>query len=121
MRHQILFNSGKYGRAGGAVGTCSVYEQANEIAILIDMSEDEKISRNLTVARIREPKSEDYVEVMFLESARFYRLSKDNPEFEEIIASLRDAAATGRPVEVGLASISSDVIEDIRPVSSPPD
>jgi hypothetical protein len=82
------------------------------------MSEDDKFSRNMTVAQIREQKGVDYVEVIFLESARFYRLLKENPAFDEILASLRDAESKGRPVQVRRASIGSDVIEYARPASS---
>ena len=39
----------------------------------------------MTVAHIREPEGRDYCEVVFLESARFYRLGKANPAFSEII------------------------------------
>jgi hypothetical protein len=82
------------------------------------MSEDQKFSRSMTVAQVREQKGVDYVEVIFLESARFYRLLKENPAFDEILASLRDAESKGRPVEVRLASLGSEVIEDVRPASS---
>lgn len=72
----------------------------------------------MTVAHIREPEGRDYVEVIFLESARFYRLSREEPTFDETIAVLRDAAAKGCAVKVGLASISGDVIKYIHPAGS---
>lgn len=82
------------------------------------MGEEQRFSRIMTVAHIREPEGRDDVEVIFLESARFYRLSKNEPTFDETSTVLRDAAAKGRPVKVGLASISGDIIEYIHPAGS---
>ena len=67
----------------------------------------------MTVAHIREPEGRDYCEVVFLESARFYRLLRANPAFGEIIGRLRNAMSMGRPVKVVLAAVNSDVIEDV--------
>jgi hypothetical protein len=80
-----------------------------------NMSENEQFSRNMTIARILESPVSAQVEVAFLESARFYRLSRENPAFERILAELRDAMNQGRAVEVRLASITSDIIEDVKP------
>ena len=70
----------------------------------------------MTVAHIREPEGRDYCEVVFLESARFYRLLKANPAFGEIIGTLRKAMGMVRPVKVVLAAVNSDVIEDVQTV-----
>lgn len=70
--------------------------------------------RELTVARIRTPDDEGYVEVLFLESARIYELRSDRPDFAELIELLRRAELDGRPVRVALASLDSVVIEDVR-------
>jgi hypothetical protein len=78
------------------------------------VSEERKFSRIMRVANIRELKGRDYIEVMFLESARFYRLSKKNRAFDEMILLLRQAMAERRPVTVRLASIDSDTIEDVQ-------
>ena len=66
------------------------------------------IVREMTVANIRE--RADSIRVAFLESARFYELSKSHPELDRIMACLRE----GRVVKVQLASIESGVIEDIK-------
>lgn len=71
-------------------------------------------SRAMTVANIRDRKGPDYVEVIFLESARFYRLSTANPSFQKIMEHLRDALAKRRVLHVRLASPESDVIEDVE-------
>ncbi len=68
----------------------------------------------MTVAHIREPEGRDYCEVVFLESARFYRLPKANPGFEEVIETLRQAMAMGRPVKVVLATVNGDMIEAVQ-------
>ncbi len=70
--------------------------------------------REMTVAHIREPKGADYVEVMFLESARFYKLSGKNPAYDETLKLLRDALAKKRVLKVGVASVDSDLIEEIQ-------
>ncbi len=68
----------------------------------------------MTVAQIREPEGRDYCEVVFLESARFYRLLRANPAFGEVIGKLRNAMSMERPVKVILAAVNSDVIEDAQ-------
>jgi len=54
---------------------------------------DKRVFRAMTPAYIREPREADYVEVVFLESARFYRLLESNPMYEHIVTLLRDAIA----------------------------
>lgn len=68
----------------------------------------------MTVAHLREPEGRDYCEVVFLESARFYRLQKTSPAFGEVIGTLREAMAMGRSVKVVLATVNGDVIESVR-------
>lgn len=84
------------------------------------MNEDQRISRNMTAVQIREPDGADHAEVIFLESARFYRLQKENPAFDSMIAELRDAIEKGLDVEVRLASLTSDIIVDIKPANAGP-
>lgn len=81
------------------------------------MSENASFSENMTPARILESEASDAVEVAFLESARFYRLSKELPAFSEILAALQDSMKKGRAVEVRLASITSNIIEDVKPAT----
>jgi hypothetical protein len=68
----------------------------------------------LTVANLREAGSEDVV-VTFLDSARFYRLSRTHPRFGELLAALRTSLADERAVRVRLAGPTSDAIEDVQP------
>lgn len=67
------------------------------------------VYRELTVAQVRGPDELDQVEVLFLESARIYTLSRKLSDFDEILARL----APGRPVTVGLASLDANVIEEV--------
>lgn len=78
------------------------------------MSENEQISRNMTTVRILERDEADYAEVVFLESAQFYRLSKEDPAFDSMIVLLRDAMEKRVAVEVRLASLASNIIEEIK-------
>jgi hypothetical protein len=71
--------------------------------------------REMTVARIRERTGADSVDVMFLESARIYKLARSNPSFDRILAQLRNAMARRRPLTIRLASLDSDVIDDVHP------
>lgn len=68
------------------------------------------VYRELTVAQVRGSDEDDQVEVLFLESARIYTLSRKRSDFDEVLARL----APGRPVSVGLASLDADVIEEVR-------
>jgi hypothetical protein len=73
------------------------------------------VYRELTVAQVRGSDEDDHVEVLFLESARIYTLSRKRSDFDEVLARL----APGRPVTVGLASLDADVIEDVRAGAGP--
>lgn len=85
------------------------------------MSENEQISRNMTAVRILERDDADYAEVVFLESAQFYRLSKEDPAFDSMIVLLRDAMEKRVAVEVRLASLASNIIEEIKSANAGPD
>jgi hypothetical protein len=69
--------------------------------------------REMTVANIQEPKSTNHADVVFLESARFYRLSKKHPQYQAILSTLRTAMNKHVKVTVRFASVDSDVIEGI--------
>jgi len=52
------------------------------------------------------------VEVVFLESARFYWLPAENPDFARILDLLRGEMQTKRVVRIVLENPESDVIRD---------
>jgi hypothetical protein len=70
--------------------------------------------REMRVAHIRERKDVEYLEVMFLESARIYKLFKENPAYSEILGYLRAALAEKRALRVRCAATKSDVIEEVQ-------
>jgi hypothetical protein len=70
--------------------------------------------QEMTVAHIRQPKEADHFEVMFLESARFYRLLKKNPQHLELLSLLQASKRKRHTVKVGFAAPGSDVIEDVQ-------
>ena len=77
------------------------------------MSEEEGYTRTMTPVRLRDDESE--VQVIFLESAQFYHLQTSNPEFDPLVAILRDAVEGNKTVQVTTRSIESNVIENVEP------
>jgi len=72
------------------------------------------VYREMRVAHIREPEGVKYLEVMFLESARIYKLFKENAAYSEILGHLRAALGKKYAVKVRCASAESDVIEEVQ-------
>jgi hypothetical protein len=73
-----------------------------------------RVFRAMTPAHIRESQGADYVEVVFLESARFYKLSKRNPIYYRIVKLLRDAIAKKRALQVRCTSPESNAIAEVQ-------
>jgi hypothetical protein len=78
----------------------------------------ERVYREMRVAHIREQKGTKYLEVVFLESARFYKLFKENPEYKEILEHLREALGKKRVLKVRCTSAESEIIEEVQARSS---
>ena len=70
--------------------------------------------RDLTVAHVRERPGLDAVEVMFLESARTFRLSRSHEHFDRVLSALRAAEAEGRSVRVTLTIPHGGDIDDVQ-------
>jgi hypothetical protein len=70
--------------------------------------------RQMTVAQIREQNKADHVEVVFLESARFHKLFRTNPQYVALLERLRNALENSRSLQVRLMSPNGDIIEDVR-------
>jgi hypothetical protein len=68
----------------------------------------------MTVASIRKRIGAESVDVLFLESARFYKLSRAHPDFDRILGELEDAQKSRRVLKVRLASLDSEVLLDIE-------
>lgn len=70
--------------------------------------------REMTVAHLREREDTGCVEVAFLESARFYKVLKQNPAFDEILGKLRGALKNGEGLRVRCTSPNGDVIQGVE-------
>ena len=68
----------------------------------------------MTVANIRREEESDFVVVLFLESARFYRLLKKNRDYRIILQKIENALSDTEPITVGFESIESDIIEEVK-------
>src|SRR5262245_44565939 len=73
--------------------------------------DNEHRERRLTVARIRQ--RGDHEEVLFYESARFYRLPHTTPNFASTIEALRAAVGKSTPMNIRFSEPNSDVIESV--------
>lgn len=72
------------------------------------------VFREMRVAHVRERKGANYLEVMFLESARIYKLFEENAAYGEILGYLRAAQGKNRPLRVRCAPAESEVIEEVQ-------
>ena len=70
--------------------------------------------RTMTVANIRREEGADFAVVLFLESARFYRLLKKNRDYRIILQKIENALSDTEPLTVGFESIESDIIEEVK-------
>jgi hypothetical protein len=68
--------------------------------------------RDLIVAHVRERPGMDFVEVMFLESARTFRLSRSHEHFDRLLSTLQASEAAGRSVRVTLTTPHGGDIDD---------
>lgn len=80
---------------------------------------EERSVRELTVAAVREPPGADFVEVAFLESARFFRLPRKDPELAETLALLRAAQAAGHRLRVTFTAPHGDTIDGVEETETP--
>ena len=78
------------------------------------MNDNKPISRIMTPARIIDIPGKNYTEVVFLESAQFYKLENQITAFEEMLGLLQKAAKNKLTVEVHFSSIDSNIIEAVR-------
>jgi hypothetical protein len=71
-------------------------------------------SRRLTVARVLEKTNDEYVEIVFLESARFYKLPVSNKNYRSFLDLLKDSEKNNFPLQVKFAKPDGDVIEQVQ-------
>lgn len=72
--------------------------------------------REMSAVHVRQEAGTENMEVVFLESARFYKLQRKNPKFEAILREVREAIAQKRRVRVVLDSPNGNVIETVEMV-----
>ena len=72
--------------------------------------------RDLTVAHVRERPGMDFAEVMFLESARIFHLSRSHRRFDELLSKLREAHGTKRALRVKFTKAHGGDIDDVEDV-----
>jgi len=77
------------------------------------------VYQEMTVALIRDRQDADSVQVAFSESARFYKLSRQNPKFADILGHLREAHEKKQAVRVLLSIPQGEVIEDVESTARP--
>lgn len=80
----------------------------------IPRNRDQSVFREMTPAHIREPKGAAYVEVLFLESARFYRLPRAHAAFARIREVLQEAIIKQRVLQIRCTPPQGDLIEEVR-------
>jgi hypothetical protein len=68
----------------------------------------------LTVANIASPRNTDFYEITFYESARFYKLMRNNKNCNQALILLKQSKKTNKPVLVILTEKIGAVIEDVR-------
>jgi hypothetical protein len=69
--------------------------------------------RDLTVANVRDRPGTGFVEVMFLESARIFRVSRSHERFGELLSKLQKAADGRRALRVSFAAANGGEIDDV--------
>jgi hypothetical protein len=70
-----------------------------------------KRERLMTVAHVRT--QGEHTEVMFVESARIYRLRRDTQGYDEALRRLLRAVGSGRPVRIRLDRPNGEIIERV--------
>lgn len=78
-----------------------------------DSGGEARRSRRLTVAAVREAPGGGHLEVLFLESARIYRLERSHPDFAAVVERLHASRDAGRPLAVAFAADDEARIEHV--------
>jgi len=72
------------------------------------------VQQGLVVAKINAEKNKDYAEVVFLRSARFYKLMKKSKHYDHYLELLKGSEKSSMPVIVARNSEYSDTIEEVK-------
>ena len=76
--------------------------------------EQASLMHTWTVAKVVETKDADFQKVVFLESARFYKLMRSNKNFDCSLGILREAEKNQSTVKVWLTEPHGDIIERVE-------
>jgi len=68
----------------------------------------------MTVAAVRDRPGTDFVEVMFLESARIFHLFRSHERFDQLLSRLRESEVAGRSLRVTLTTAHAGDIDDVK-------
>jgi hypothetical protein len=94
-----------------------------QLPVLSNIQEQhgDSIKHKYTVARVLDKSKEGYAEVIFLESARFYKLQHSNLHYAAYFALLKEAIKNKSVLEVRFTKPNGDIIESVKtPTSSSP-
>jgi hypothetical protein len=75
------------------------------------MESNHGAERKLTVAQVRFKEGSDEAQVLFLESARVYRLPKAHPQFDFLLAMFHAAMQRGKRLIVTTTMPEGDLLE----------
>jgi hypothetical protein len=67
-----------------------------------------------TVAKVIDDKNNDFIKVVFLESARFYKLMRNKADFNKELSILKKAEKGNSAVKVRFAEPHGDIIKDVE-------
>jgi hypothetical protein len=84
---------------------------------ILIMNRNKDIKRQMTPVRILYTEGTLYAEVVFLESAQFYRLKRENRHFNTMLIILKNAIEKKSEVRLRLKSTAGTLIMNIKPLS----
>jgi hypothetical protein len=82
----------------------------------------DSLSRTMTVAKVYEEKYSEpgSTQVTFYESARFYKILKTNPHYNEYISLLKEAIKKQKPVCIRFTKLNGDIIDSVSKIKRSP-
>jgi len=86
-----------------------------QLPVLSEIQEHQSDSskEKLTVARVMDKPQEGYTEVIFLESARYYKLLHSNAHYSAYLLLLKDSGKNKSALEVRFTRTNGDTIEAV--------
>ena len=94
-----------------------------QLQVLSNIQEHQADStiHKLTVARVMDKPKEGYAEVIFFESARYYKLLHSNLHYATYLGMLKSALQNKSVLDVTFTKLNGDIIKSVKiPTSSSP-